>query len=67
MIGRLARQVATVGLDLFQAVTGGVITVGAATHLQGFELAFEGNFRLIARTASRHHPPMPFDPLLGGG
>ncbi len=66
VVGRLARQVATVGLDFFQAVAGGVVTVGAATHFQRFELAFEGNFRLVARSTSRHHSPMPLDPLLGG-
>ncbi|MNN64963.1 hypothetical protein D3C81_1804370 [compost metagenome] len=67
MVGGLAREVATVGLDLFQAIASGVVAVGAATHPEAFELAFEGNFRLIASRALGHHPLMPLDAFLGRG
>ncbi|MND95982.1 hypothetical protein D3C80_882540 [compost metagenome] len=67
VIGRLTRQIATVRLDLFQAIAARVIAIGAAPHPEGFELAFKGDFRLVASSPPCHHPLMPFDTLLGGG
>ncbi|MNN17797.1 hypothetical protein D3C81_1309910 [compost metagenome] len=67
MIGRLAGQVTTVGLDLFKTVCGGVITVGAAAHLQTLISAFECDLRLVPGGPPGHYPAMALDALLGSG
>ncbi|MNP09769.1 hypothetical protein D3C76_1018860 [compost metagenome] len=67
MVGRLARQVAAVGLDLLQAVGDRVVAVGTAAHLQALVMAFEGDFRLIAGSTPGHHPTVAFDTLLSRG
>ncbi len=67
VVGWLPGQVATVGLDLFQPVAARVVTVSTPPHPKAFELALEGNFRLVAGRTPGHYPLVALDALLGGG
>src|SRR5690606_17933560 len=67
MVGRLAAQVAPVGLDLLQAVELRVVAVGPTTYPQARVVPFEGYFRLVALPPPGRHPTMTGNPLLGRG
>ncbi|MNQ42036.1 hypothetical protein D3C85_557300 [compost metagenome] len=63
---RNARDVAAVGLDLFQAVVVRGIAVGPAAHLQAQVFAGERQLRLVARAAPGDHDGVAAHALLGG-
>ena len=57
-------QLATVGFDFFEQVVDGVIPIGPTPHAQGFVVALQADFRLIAFRAARSHQRMPCDAFL---
>ncbi|MND80256.1 hypothetical protein D3C80_720240 [compost metagenome] len=63
----LVGQVASVRLDLFQAIAYRVVTVGAAAHLQMAILPRQRHLGLVIGAAPRRHPPMAGDAFLGAG
>ena len=57
-----AVQASTIGLDLFQALGGGVVAVGAAAHQQFAVFAGQGNLGFIAGAAPAVTTPCPATP-----
>ena len=61
-----AVQASTIGLDLFQALGGGVVAVGAAAHQQFAVFAGQGNLGFIAGAAPARHHAVPGHAFLAG-
>ncbi|MNZ81084.1 hypothetical protein D3C78_997410 [compost metagenome] len=67
MVVGLARQVAAVGFDFFQAVQLRVVAICPAPHLQGRKLPLKADLGLIARATSGHNPLVAANALQGRG